>query len=112
MEDLPIIVYLCIFIGFVMIALAIVNALFWNHNRDSLTTTPKSLRIAWGISLGSLLIMYLAPISLVILGHNRFFGAGKIEDQPDRTLALLALVNSCWSAAAGTLFIVWILWFM
>ena len=112
MTEIPGIVYLCMLVGWVAIGLAVVNAIFWHRNKGSGAATPKSLRRAWSISLASLLVPYLALISLPILGFRRLGGAAGIQSPADRTIALLALVNSCWAVAAGALFITWVIWFL
>ena len=112
MSDLPVIAYLCIFVGFATIGLALVNAIFWGQNRDSQAATPRRIRVAWLISLASLLVAYFALISLAILGYDRFFGAEKVQGPSNQALALLALVNSCWALLAGALFTIWLFWLL
>ena len=110
MTEIPGIVYLCMLVGWVAIGLAVVNAIFWHRNKGSGAPTPKSLRRAWSISLASLLVPYLALISLPILGFLRLGRAAGIQSPPPyaharswwtsrrRTIAAPGESTASWSA--------------
>jgi len=76
---------------------------------DTIPSMTKSVRIAWGTSLVSLLIPYLAPISLMFALY------GYVTAKKQQTLAnnmqglVFAIINSVWAIAFIVLFFTFVL---